>query len=143
MQKKKILVPISFDRESEMALDFALMYSQNSNAEIYLFHVTQTKGSDYRELDRLNEETMARMKETFLKAIQRAQEHGIKHLVDNVHRRVAHGKPWDEILRMAGGISADLVIMGSPESRSFIKMLGKMPCSTVLVREKDVDFVME
>ncbi len=140
--KLKILVPINFSRKSEMALDFALLYSQHFKADVYLFHVFEDKTDDFRRLDRLNEEYMERMKQVVIMAIQRMAARGVTHTVEEVHRRISQGKPSLEILKMAGGISADLLVMGAPESGDFKKLFMKAPCSVVLVKEKDPTFVM-
>jgi nucleotide-binding universal stress UspA family protein len=139
----KLLVPISFSKKSEMALDFALAYSQTTNAVIYLFHVIEESTSDYRKLDRLNEEFMERMKHTCMQGIERAHAKGVTHKVEDVHRRIANGKPWQEILRMAGGIGADMIIMGSPSGNAFKKLQAQVPCTIVLVKEKDPEFVLK
>lgn len=140
--KLKLLVPINFTRKCEMALDFALIYSQNFNADVYLFHVFEDSTKNYRRLDRLNEEYMERMKQVVLNGIERMAGQGITHRLEDVHRRISQGKPWTEILKMAGGISADMIIMGAPDTTSFKKLLMKAPCTVVLVREKDPTFVM-
>ena len=86
--KLKLLVPINFTHKSEMALDFALVYSQNVNADVYLFHVFEDSTKDYRQLDRLNEEYMERMKQVMLLGIKRLQQRGINPSVEDVHRRL-------------------------------------------------------
>lgn len=140
--KLKLLVPFNFTRKSEMALDFALLYSQNFNADVYLFHVFEDSTKNYRQLDRINEEYMERMKQVVTMAIDRMSAKGITHRVEDVHRRISQGKPWVEILKMAGGVSADMIIMGAAQSNTFKKLLLKAPCTVVLVREKDPTFVM-
>jgi nucleotide-binding universal stress UspA family protein len=140
--KLKLLVPINFARKCEMALDFALIYSQNFDADVYLFHVFEDSTKNYRRLDRLNEEYMERMKQVVMMAIERQHAKGVTHAVEDVHRRISQGKPWIEILKMAGGISADMVIMGKPTSSQFKKLFAKVPCTLVLVRDKDPEFVM-
>jgi nucleotide-binding universal stress UspA family protein len=140
--KLKILVPVNFSKKSEMALDFALLYSQHFTADVYLFHVFEDKTDDFRRLDRLNEEYMERMKQVVNIAIQRMQAQGVTHTVEGVHRRISQGRPSIEILKMAGGISADMVVMGAPESSDFKKFFTKVPCTVVLVKEKDPTFVM-
>jgi len=140
--KLKILVPINFSKKSEMALDFALLYSQHFKADVYLFHVFEDKTGDFRRLDRLNVEYMERIKQVVIMAIQRMAAQGVTHTVEEVHRRISQGKPALEILKMAGGISADMVVMGAPDSSDFKKFFAKVPCSVVLVKEKDPTFVM-
>ena len=77
-----------------------------------------------------------------LNAIERMAGQGITHRLEDVHRRISQGKPWVEILKMAGGVSADMIIMGAPDTTSMKKLLLKAPCTVVLVREKDPTFVM-
>lgn len=60
----------------------------------------------------------------------------------SVHRRISHGKAAIEILKVAAGISADMIIMGKPESRNFKELIDKAPCTVVLIREKDPEFVI-
>ncbi len=141
-RKIKLLVPTSFSNRSELALDFALKFSQTQNADIYLFHVFEDSTSDYRRLDRLNEEYMERMKQVVMMAVERLAAQGISNTVEDVHRRMSQGKPWVEILKMAGGISADMVIMGAASGSQFKKLFAKVPCNLVLVRTKDPEFVM-
>ena len=137
----KLLVPYNFTPKSDLALDFALAYSHNHNAEIYLFHVFERVETDYRRVDKLNEECLDRMKQTVMDAISRLHTRGLSPSVENVHRRVGQGKPWIEILRMTAGIVADMVIMGAPRSAHFKRLILKAPCTVVLVREKDPAFV--
>jgi nucleotide-binding universal stress UspA family protein len=140
--KLKLLVPTSFSRKSELALDFALIYSQNFNANVYLFHVFEEATKDYRRLDALNQEHMERMRQVVINAIDRMASRGVTHHLDEVHRRVSGGKPWLEILRMAAGVSCDMIIMGAPDTDDFKKLIRQAPCTLVLVREKDTSFVV-
>jgi nucleotide-binding universal stress UspA family protein len=141
-QRKKFLVPFNFSRKSEMALDFALRYSAHIDVDIYLFHVFEGKGADFRKLDRQNEEFLERMKLTVTQWVERVAAEGIQAQAHDVHRRVANGKPGNEILKMAAGINADMIIMGAPASFGFRRLLAKTPCTTVLVKDKDATFVV-
>ncbi|MEL6543279.1 MAG: universal stress protein [Myxococcota bacterium] len=141
-EKQKLLVPFSFTAKSEQALQFALNYSRNVHASIYLFHVYEEKSSDFRKVDKLNAEYLERMKQIVINNINAFQEKGLTHSVEDVFRRIANGKPPTEILKMAGGIGADVIIMGAPESSAFKKLVAKAPCTLVLVKEKDPAFVM-
>ena len=134
----KLLVPVNFSVKSEMALDFALTYSQGMSADIYLFHVFEEATKNFRRLDRLNEEYMERMKQMVNKSIERVHAKGVQHTVKDVHRRMAHGRAPAEILKMADAISADVIIMGAATSSAFQKLALKAPCSLVLLKEKDL-----
>jgi nucleotide-binding universal stress UspA family protein len=141
-RKQKFLVPFNFSRKSEMALDFALRYSAHIDVDIYMFHVFEGKGDDFRKLDRQNEEYLERMKLTVTQWAERVAAEGIRAQAHDVHRRVANGKPGNEILKMAAGIGADMIIMGAPTSFGFRRLLAKTPCTTVLVKDKDAAFVV-
>jgi nucleotide-binding universal stress UspA family protein len=137
-EKLKLVVATNFSRKSERALDFALQQSQNANADIYLFHVFETKTTDYRELDRINVESMERMKQAVMQALERHSTRGVRHSIDEVHRRVSHGKAWVEILSIANGVRADMIIMGAPTTKNFRELITKSPCSLVLVKDKEL-----
>lgn len=138
-QKLKIVVPTNFSKKSEMALDFALRYSKDFNAEVYVFHVLETKEKNFRELDRANVELLERMKVTVMQAIQRLQATGVTNTVDEVHRRISNGKPADALLEIASGIRADMIIMGAPSSTQFKNILTRTPCTLVVVKAKDTE----
>ena len=140
-EQLKFVVATDFSKKSELALDFALTYSRTCNAEVYLFHVVESKQQNFRELDRLNVEYLERMKEAVLHAIARLAARGIQHSVETINRRISHGKPWLEILRLASGISADMIFMGAPCVKNFKELIAKAPCTVVLVRDKDTEFV--
>jgi nucleotide-binding universal stress UspA family protein len=141
-RKQKFLVPFNFSRKSELALDWALRYGAHIDCEVFLFHVFEGKASDFRKLDRQNEEYMERMKLTVTSWIERAKAEGINTESHDIHRRVANGKPGLEILKMAANVNADMIIMGAPGSFGFRRLLAKTPCTTVLVKDKDPAFVV-
>jgi len=140
--KLKLLVPINFSHKSERALDFALMYARHLNADIYLFHVFEEATKDYRQLDRLTEEHLERMKQQVILAVERLAQVGIEHTVDDIYRRIGGGKPAGEILQMASGIGADMIVMGASTTGAFKKLIADAPCTLVLVKEKDTGFVV-
>ena len=142
MDKFKILVPIDFTSVSDLAVDLALELGHTHQADIYLFHVHEGSSSNFRELDRVNEEIMEKMKAMVLDGIQRAAQHGITRTVEEVFLRMSNGKAWIEIVKMAGNINCDMIIMGyHAKGKVWEKVLKKTPCTVVLTREKDPDFV--
>ena len=135
-EKIKLLVPFNFSEKSEQALDFALTYSRGVPAEIYIFYVSEGSSKDFRTADRLNEENVERMKQAVMNALTRMQQAGIAPAVEDVHRRLAHGKAASEILKMSEGIGADMIIMGAPSRSAFKKLTTQTPCTLVLVKTK-------
>lgn len=142
-QRMRLLVPTNFSPKSQMALEFALVYSQKEPAEVFLFHCYDGKSVDYHRLDKLNVELVERMKETVLNTIEALHRQGITHAVDEVHRRLSYGKPGHEILKISAGISADMLILGTPATAGLKRMIDKAPCTVVLVKAKDVTFVVD
>ena len=140
--KLRLLVPTNFSVKSEMALQYALVYSQKESAEVYLFHCYDGKDADFRRVDQLNVELVERMKDSVMRCIETLETMGIKHAVQNVHRRLSSGKPGQEILKIAAGIGADMVIVGYPTTSGMKRMIDKAPCTVVLVKAKDPTFVV-
>lgn len=141
--RERWLVPIRFSKHSHLALEFALSHSltRTGGAEIYLFYCYEKRWSDFRQLTEQNERTLELMADLMNQAITALAEKGEHHSVDVVQRRFGSGDPARAILSMAGAISADMVIMGKPRSFRLVNMLRSMPCSTVLICEKDIAFV--
>jgi nucleotide-binding universal stress UspA family protein len=137
LAKLKIVVPTNFSKKSELALDFALDYSLKIGADVYLFHAFEQRSSDFRELDRLNVEYMERMKQAVIQAVDRLNARGGSHSVEDVFRRISHGKAAKEIDNIVTGVQADIVVMGAPSDKQFRDLVMHAPCTMVLVREKD------
>ncbi len=144
--RQKILVPIDFSDNCRYALAFAIDYVQAHEAEIYLFYVIEDqKRSQFRGAADKLEEDLERMKDLMMSTLDKlAETWGEKPRVGEVHRRIANGKPWEEILRMAGAITADMVIIGASgkKGKNASKVLDHAPCTVCVVREKDMEFVM-
>ena len=77
------------------------------------------------------------MKRTIIAAVDRLHQRGGHTTVEDVHRRLAHGRAGVEIRKMAENIDADVLIMGAPDSGGFKKLVTKAPCTIVLLKDKD------
>lgn len=135
--KPKYIVAMSFSRKAEAALEFALTHAPPQGAVIYIFHVFEDVTKNFRRLDKLNAETMERMKQIMVSALERLAQKGIHPNVEDVERRFANGKVGLELLSMAEGVQPDLLIMGTPSSNAFKKLITHAPCTLVLVKEKE------
>ena len=142
---QKILVPTSFSHRSMLALEHALMMSTHvgGQAEVYLFHTYDQRKTDFARLDKINEACIERMRSQMMEAIELLRTRGIDHSIETVHRRLSYGKAWLEILKVAGGIGADMIIMGAPSSSAFGKLIEQAPCTIVLVKGKDTTFIVD
>ena len=142
---RRMLVPTSFSPKSQMALEFAMRFSltQARDSEVFLFHCYRTKLTDYVRLEQVNEACTERMGLMVQQAVTTLAAEGMHHTVDAVHRRLAYGRVAGEILRMAGGMSADMLIMGRPQGLGLKWLTTQVPCHLVLVRDKDQTFIMD
>ena len=130
-------MPINFSRKSQVALDFAIRLTQGRHTALTLFHVFDHVRSNFRELDKLNEELADRMRLMVVEALGRARQRGWAPTVEDVHQRVGHGKATREILTMAQAVNPDILVMGAPTSRSLRKFVPEVMCTLVLVRDHD------
>jgi nucleotide-binding universal stress UspA family protein len=140
----KVLVPIDFSDNSRRALASAVDFVQSHEAEVYLFYVVEdSPRMGFRNAANKLDDDLERMKDLMIRELERlATEWGHKPHIGEVHRRIANGKPWEEILRMAGNITADVIFMGaSHKGKNTAKVLEKAPCNVFIAREKDMEYV--
>lgn len=145
MARLKILCPVDFSENCRHALTFVIDFVQNQEAEIFLFYVVEeSRRLHFRGAADKLEEDLERMKDLMVNELNLwAQRTGRQASIGEVHRRIANGKPWEEVLRMAGAITCDMIVMGaSRKGKNAIKVIEQAPCTTVIVREKDMEFVM-
>ncbi len=135
--KPKYIVAMNFSRKSELALEFALTYSPPQGAVIYIFHVFEDATKNFRRLDKLNAETMDRMRQIMVSTLERMNKRGVNPNVEDVERRFANGKVGAELFKMAEGVQPDMLIMGAPSSNAFKKLLTHAPCTLVLVKDTE------
>ena len=142
--RQKVLVPIDFSENARRALAFAIDYVQSHDAEVYLFYVVEdAPRMHFKNAANKLEDDLERMKDLMIRELERlATEWGHKPHIGEVHRRIANGKPWEEILRMAGNITADIIVMGaSHKGKNTAKVMEKAPCTVCVAREKDLEYV--
>ncbi len=154
-RRAKVLVPIDFSECSAKALDFATQYVEKIPSELYLFHVFEPVGRQKfvgkKLLDKVEAE-IDRMEGMAIAELERLiKDDETRRRLKNFHCRVASGKPWEEILRMAANISADIIILGTHGregiERALVgsvaeKIVRRAPCTVVCVKPKDPYFVM-
>jgi len=154
-RRAKVLVPIDFGPNARAVIDFAMQYAQNVPSELYLFHVFESvnrRSKVGKELyDRLDTDLKRLENMATLELERLATDEDERQRLMNFHTRVANGRPWEEILRMASNIGADVIVMGhhsdgSPENATAgsqtERVVRKAPCTTICVRPKDPYFVM-
>ena len=154
-RRAKVLCPIDFSECSRRALEFSVQYCERVPSELYLFHVFEPVNrlsfAAKTLVDKLDKE-LERMESMALAELESMVKDKVrKEQLKNFHSRVASGKAWEEILRMAANINADIIVMGTHGrdglERALIgsqteKVVRKAPCTVVCVKEKDPYFVM-
>lgn len=144
LNPKRILVPTDFSDSSLEAVDYALSWAREYQAEIYLLHVIP---SCYATTDEMVREVCileAELKHTSekelaaLMKILRSQEVPIR-------TNTRHGRPATEIAEAAGGFQADLIVMSTHGLTGWNRaLLGSTteevvrhaPCPVLVVRNK-------
>lgn len=145
MARLKILVPVDFSENCRHALSYVIDFVQNRESEIFLFYVVEeSRRMQFRGAADKLEEDLERMKDLMVTELKHYEtRHGAAAHIGEVHRRIANGKPWEEILRMAGNITCDMIVMGaSKKGKNAMRVVEGAPCTTTIVREKDIEFVM-
>lgn len=110
----KILFPTDLTEASNGAASYALTMASHYEAELYVVHVVDTSGEaagfylphiSYENLDREMVENAKKMLDNYC----------AKNFKDlkGLHKEVAQGVPYEEILKAAKDNDIDLVIMGT------------------------------
>ena len=114
MEFKKILVPTDFSICSKQGLLFALSLAEKFSSEIFILHVLDKKLIEQSCHFGLNEE--AKIKEKIWTKTKQNLEEFLRDLGFRdiqVHKMVVQGAPFQEIVKRAQEIRADLIILGS------------------------------
>ena len=130
----QLLVPMDFSDINEIALSHAVKVAQTYNNEIVLLHVMETSllkslfGGMDEEL--VKEALMTRMNK---RAEELKASAGI-----NVHVRIAEGKPYKVIAKIATEDKFDAVIMGSNGAEGVGQIIGSNASRTIQHSEAPV-----
>jgi nucleotide-binding universal stress UspA family protein len=146
---KKILVPTDFSEHSAKAVRYAAELAAKYGAELHLFHSVETIPIAYTEGPYVPTEVVAEMEAA---AVKRLDEVKIESADDlQVVRKVVQGQPFIEIVRYATDNMTDLIVIGTHGRGAIAHMLlgsvtekivRKAPCSVLVVRSEQHDFVM-
>jgi len=117
---EQILCAVDFSDSSLAGLDLAASLARESRASLTLLHVIEWPWTEppAPAVDALPGEHAAALME-YRRYLETSVRHRLEDLArdQTIHQsapstRVAHGKPYVEILRTAGEVSADLIVMG-------------------------------
>ncbi len=140
----KVLCPVDLSKASARALRNAIHLARRFRGELTILTVIQSMSSYYGEPLDLDEPqdtaTQMRLRE-FERFLRDFDLHDV-----NWRKELRRGKPYREILRVAGDTEADLLVMGSVGrtgiSRFLVggvarKVAQQMPCSIITVRSEE------
>ena len=159
---KKLLIPIEYTVISQKTIEYALCLAQEEDYELFLFRVANPKvvGRRIRRdtLSNALEKAMDSMDRLLMRAIVEVSKTKALKLskVGAIHKRFSVGDLVTEILKMAGNISCDMILMGVPsrEDSDFEKgnftfggttvgeLIDKAPCSVYVRKTFDETFIL-
>jgi universal stress protein A len=147
---KKILVPIDFSEQSRKAMEYALSFGRQFNAEILLLHVIEFTPLPAPPLAVVQDETtQAKLHESSAKELGEWREAISSQAA--VRASVRDGiSAHAEIVRAATEGNIDLIILGTQGRTGLAHLLigstaervvRHAPCPVLVVREREHDFV--
>jgi len=160
-KRQRILVPVEESDISRRALIYALNLAERRDYEVYMYRVGSPKKYGKIEGEELKtqlDSVLAEL-EKFLSAalvtIAREREFDVGRL-GAIHKRFAVGDLQTEILRMAGNISAAVILFGVTsnedpdyetgsfefDSKMAAGIVSQAPCSVFTVKAIDETFVL-
>jgi nucleotide-binding universal stress UspA family protein len=114
---KRILCPVDFSESSLHALKYALSMAQEADGQLTALHVVSHEFERIPDLTDIGYDEKKTIR-AFLKEREdilcgRLQEAvaGVTEFC-RVESLITHGKPWREVLRLAGAGQSDLIVMG-------------------------------
>ncbi|HET9232716.1 MAG TPA: universal stress protein [Candidatus Eisenbacteria bacterium] len=145
IQFTRILVPTDFSEHSELALETAMELAP-AGGTVVLCHIVDDAPLTYGYIGVAvpTQDMLARLAQEAEKDLRAFKPQTSKPDV-LLERRVVHGNPYLEIVRLAEEESVDLIVLGT-HGRSGLKhfligsvaekVLRKAPCPVLVVREK-------
>ncbi len=128
---KKILCALDFSEHTEAVINEALEQAEKFKAELVVLHVLNEH--IFEEITRIHGRVQAMGGELYEKAVQGLgdeKEEQLRQVLVKVNAaRVPHtsiisrGYPFEEILRMADEMNADLIVMGAKGRMSLARQL--------------------
>ncbi len=117
--ENKILIPVDFEEQSLLALEYAMYFADILNSEIHLLHVIEESGAlkrlfkDKKEFDRLEKDILSMME-------YEKNKFGEKY---KVVTKIKTGKVYEEIEEYIEEINPVFVLMGKTEKPNLRKKI--------------------
>jgi nucleotide-binding universal stress UspA family protein len=148
----RILIPTDFSKSSESALRYGGAFAEKFGAELYLLHVVQDLTLFIPEAVLITPPPTPPI-DQFIAAAHAALDRvlqGVGWPGVVIHREVAEGLPFEEILTFAKEKDIDLIVMGTHGHTGLAhilmgsvaeKVVRKAPCPVLTVRHPEHEFV--
>ena len=145
----RILVPTDFSKHSSQAVQYAEELATNCGSELHLVHAVETLPMLYAEGPYVAPEAEGKMEAAAAKQLNEIELKSADKLP--VIRQVVKGHPFVEIVRYAKENHIDLIVIGTHGRGAIAHMLlgsvaekvvRKAPCSVLVVRGQQHDFLM-
>jgi nucleotide-binding universal stress UspA family protein len=121
---RHIVCPVDFGDASVRAVEYALSMAQETGATLTLLHVLDAEASRHAPRERYDSRPALVGEREAQRALSALVPASVREYCQPVEI-LASGVPREEILRIADGLQADLIIMGiSPRSAAEIMLLG-------------------
>ena len=117
--KNKILVPIDFEEQSIIALQYAEYFANLINAELEVFTVIEEAGllsklfSSDELIIKLNQEVQKKIDEVVANCTSEVK----------INTQIVYGKPYEKILEVAKKLNPSFIFMGRSEISKYKKAL--------------------
>jgi len=115
----KIIVPVDFEQQSIIALDYAKYFADLTNAEIILFHVIE-ESSFLKKILKNEDDRKKIRKDAYNQLEELKKTFGENY---NVSLKVDFGKVYDKVEDLADDIEPLFILMGKTEKPSLKKRL--------------------
>ena len=113
---KRLLCPVDFSESSLRALKYAISMAQEADAHLIILHVLEHEFQNPADMASVVRAGMTI--DDFLKERDEILAWRLQEAVAGatefcrVESLITHGKPWREVLRLAGARQSDLIVMG-------------------------------
>lgn len=118
--QNKILLPIDFQQQSLIAIEYAVFFAKKTNSELVILHVIE-EGNFITKMftsDEQKKQITLEAQKMLSKLSCRVVEEGLR-----VSTLTEYGKVYEKIINIANEINPLFIIMGKSETPSFVRTL--------------------
>ena len=117
--QRNFLVPVDFQAESELALEYALMVAQKVNAKLHLLFMIEEESSLHKLV--LNDKQRELIRNGALDQIDKITGRVLSHSGISFTTAVKQGKVYTGIIQTAKDVNVDVIFMGRTNASDMVK----------------------